>query len=235
MTLGTLHGLEIEEMLHYGEGTCVYVARDPAGERFVLKRFVRRAGEDRRRIAQADREFEIGSQVRHPALRQSLARWRTPLIGRTRDVTLKLKYLDGPALAPGEVDDLGEAWALLAPVAGALQAMHAAGWMHGDLKPQNIVRHRGSTVLIDFALCRRIGETPERVSGTPVTMAPEQRDKRPGSAATDVFGLVATLKLLVGERYRDAGTAWAALLDEAMCHDQAGRPPLQALLDLPLR
>src|SRR5262249_47278901 len=56
-------------------------------------------------------------------------------------------------------------------------AVHAAGIVHGDVKPENLmVLPNGVVKLMDFGLARRAGLLPERsgsVAGTPVYMSPE--------------------------------------------------------------
>jgi serine/threonine protein kinase len=88
-------------------------------------------------------------------------------------------------------------------VGAALQLIHSNGLLHRDVKPQNIILREGTqeVVLIDFGIAREFtpGVTQEHTSLLSVGYAPiEQyahREKR--SAATDVYGLAATLYALV--------------------------------------
>ncbi len=88
-------------------------------------------------------------------------------------------------------------------IAAGLAAAHAAGVVHGDLKPANLmVTPNGTIKIMDFGLARRVleldlrGDTIEwtdspgpHISGTPGYMAPEQIRGEPPSAASDVFVL----------------------------------------------
>lgn len=88
----------------------------------------------------------------------------------------------------------------LADVADALHALHAAGVMHRDVKPGNLlVRPDGRIVLADFGLARTlVGPSLTQTGdalGTPPYMSPEQLigHAREVDARTDVYGLCATI------------------------------------------
>jgi serine/threonine protein kinase len=87
---------------------------------------------------------------------------------------------------------------LAAGCAEALQSIHAAGLLHRDVKPSNVLVAPDGPRVIDFGLARaaeRVQLTATRgASGTPAYMAPEQaRDATQASPASDVFSLGATL------------------------------------------
>ncbi|HEU4906866.1 MAG TPA: serine/threonine-protein kinase [Solirubrobacterales bacterium] len=93
---------------------------------------------------------------------------------------------DGP-LPPAEAIEL------LGQVAGALDAAHAAGIVHRDVKPHNILLEGGRAYLSDFGLAKALGESGAAsgasVVGTAHYMSPEQwRADRVGPAA-DVYSL----------------------------------------------
>src|SRR6478672_9301118 len=105
---------------------------------------------------------------------------------------------DGP-LPPARVAEIG------AQVAAGLAAAHAAGTMHRDVKPSNVlVREDGLAKISDFGIARSAGDPALTQSGfltgTPSYFSPElARGAEPG-AGTDVWALGATLYAAVEGR-----------------------------------
>lgn len=81
---------------------------------------------------------------------------------------------------------------LVRQVASAIDALHAAGWIHGDLQPANvIVGPRGHVTLIDLGCAARIHSAPVRIDrGTPQYAAPESlAGDTAALPAMDIFSL----------------------------------------------
>jgi serine/threonine protein kinase len=94
--------------------------------------------------------------------------------------------------------DPGRTVAILQQVASALDAAHAAGLVHRDVKPSNILLAGGDfAYLIDFGIARGIGQTAltntGSVIGTFAYMAPERFNTGEADTRSDVYALAAVL------------------------------------------
>jgi tetratricopeptide (TPR) repeat protein len=126
---------------------------------------------------------------------------------------VSMEYVEGVTLARLLAErgplDLEEAREIAAQFLAGLEAIHRAGLVHRDFKPENVmVTPTGRTLVMDFGLTRSLmawGETA--IAGTPAYMAPEQAAGRPLDARADVFAAAVILAEMVspdGPGRRDA-------------------------------
>ncbi len=107
---------------------------------------------------------------------------------------------DGP-MTPGEAARVGIA------ICRALEEIHAAGLVHGDVKPSNVMRTPNDRiVLLDFGIARTYSAEDETaiapfVAGTPVVMPPEQFVGKKVGPQADIFAVGAVLYWLVSGRF----------------------------------
>jgi predicted ATPase len=133
---------------------------------------------------------------------------------------------------------------LVAQAARALQAAHAAGIVHRDVKPQNLMaRADGLVKVLDFGLARRLaadaapgaGTDPGTRVGTVLYMSPEQARAEPVGPATDVFSLgVVLYEMVTGQHPFLTDTEFGvlhAIIAQAPVPPARLRPEVPALLD----
>ena len=150
---------------------------------------------------------------------------------------LVMEYVEGDALSRtlSRVGRLTPArtMALVAQAADALQAAHANGIVHRDVKPGNLlVRPNGTLVLTDFGIARSalVGQltVAGSVLGTASYISPEQASGAVATAASDVYALgVVAYQCLSGHRPFDGATP----IEIAMKHVRDSPRPLPA--DIP--
>jgi serine/threonine-protein kinase len=193
-----------DKLLHYdvlgrlGEGarSIIYAVRDPeTGRRYALKHVIRSEQKDIRFIEQMETEFEISKQFKHPNLRRSYdLKINKSLMLKVSEAFLLMELFEGKALDVQLPPTLLDTTETFIQAAEGLRSMHAMGYVHCDIKPNNILRNEdGKAKVIDFGQSCKIGTIKERIQGTPDYIAPEQVSRRPVTIQTDVFNLGATM------------------------------------------
>ncbi|MFE9727822.1 bifunctional serine/threonine-protein kinase/ABC transporter substrate-binding protein [Streptomyces sp. NPDC005794] len=170
----------------------VYLARSPGGGLAAVKVIRAEHAADPRFRARFRREAEAARRITGP--------WVVPVTGadtEAREPWLATGFVPGPSLAEA-VDaqgplPAGTVRALGVRLAGALVAVHAAGLVHRDVKPGNVLLALDGPRLIDFGIARHDGATAltatGAVIGTPGYLAPEQASAGESGPAGDVFSL----------------------------------------------
>ncbi len=196
---------EIEVLRPLGAGGMghVVVARDHALGREVAVKFLHASllGDERAR-RRFLREGRTLAQIRSPhvvSVHSVGAHEGWPYI--------VMELIEGPPLArrlQGRTLAWESALDVLEQVARALAVVHAAGLVHRDVKPENIVlrEREGTECLIDFGLARVVdgrSTTSSGVAGTPYYMAPERLWGTAGDARADVYSAgVVLYEMLTG-------------------------------------
>jgi serine/threonine protein kinase len=144
---------------------------------------------------------------------------------------LQAQVKEGGPLAPVLVASLG---ALLAEGIGAV---HSAGLLHRDLKPQNIILGDYGPVVIDFGLAAFIDRSIDSLSqkgtiiGTPACMSPEQAYGNPQvTTAADVYSLGTVLLYAATGHNAYAGGTWQVIIEQVKSRDRD--PDLSGLPDV---
>ncbi len=207
----------------------VWRATDGAGAPVAIKVLHAELVTSPESVARFQREVEVVQRIAHPgivAIRATGTVASRPyavmelLAGRS----LSELVTQRAPLAPAEVA------ALVRPICDALQAAHAEGVIHRDLKASNVMLcDDGRVVLLDFGVAKLLDASAEQLTrsrravGTPACMAPEQIRGEPVNARTDVYGVGALVfELLTGQRpFAEASALTARYLS---LHGRRPRP-----------
>ncbi|NKY50581.1 serine/threonine-protein kinase [Nocardia vermiculata] len=186
----------LDRLLGRGSAGEVWLAYDPGSARTVaLKILSGSAAEDPDYRRRFEREARIGSHIANPHI--------APIHGFGEvggRLYLDMAYIPGVDLAQlirGATMTAAEAVELISQIAEALDAAHAAGLIHRDVKPANIIVHpSGFAYLIDFGIARAAGQSTITATGftvgTLAYMAPE-RFTGGGDARSDIYSLACVL------------------------------------------
>lgn len=205
----------------------VYDAFDAVvGTRLALK-VVRRGIVDRPLALERLRtEVQLARRVSHPSVARVFDLFACPDLDGTPLHFLTMERLDGTTLEAhvrgrGRIQ-IDAAWPILRQVGAAIDAAHAEGVVHCDLKASNVMLVRRDAdapraVLTDFGIARSTtpaGETAMAPGSwaTPACMAPEQRDGAEVGPPADIYAfgrLIASVVDLprtgpAARRWRDA-------------------------------
>jgi eukaryotic-like serine/threonine-protein kinase len=176
----------------------VWLARDETlGRDVAIKRIGTAPGGESADLTRAEREARLAARLNHPHVVAVF-----DLITEGDERWLVMEYVDGVTLS-GLVQRDGaltpdQASPLIRQAADALAAAHAAGIVHRDVKPSNIlVTSDGQVKLSDFGIARAEADASLTqtglVTGSPAYLAPEVASGQMATTASDVWSLGATL------------------------------------------
>ena len=202
----------------------------------------------------AEREAEVLAALAHPNT--------VRFLGLSEPANLLMEFLEGPTLQQlidGRAQKrlgISDAIRVAMYIGAALHHIHAKGYVHLDIKPNNVILARGGRpVLYDFGSARSRNERPRFIAGTNPYIAPEECLQETVTEAADVFSLGVTLfEMLTGQlpfplgkrkndfpqtraepasarqRRRGVSAGLDALVLSCLARDPAARPPIASLL-----
>lgn len=190
-----IDGFRIIRKIGSGARTTIYLAMDEESRQTVaIKRAILESPEDTRIFEQMETEHKVARLIDHPSIRKCYKVIRIRRLLRTQEVLLSMEFFDGQSLEDQHRLSLGDVLLVFRMVAAGLNAMHEKGFVHCDIKPNNILFSRqGGIKIIDLGQSCRIGEIKKRIQGTPDYIAPEQVRREHISHRTDIFNLGATM------------------------------------------
>lgn len=137
------------------------------------------------------------------------------LVVEDQQELVSMEYIDGITLADllqknGSLE-IQKASDIASQFLAGLQAIHQAGLVHRDFKPENVMITRTGRVLVmDFGIAKPVAQFNETISGTPSYMAPEQLEGRRLDPRSDIFAAGVVLAEMIqpdGIRSRESREA----------------------------
>ncbi|MCG3178162.1 MAG: Tyrosine-protein kinase MasK [Phycisphaerae bacterium] len=196
-------GYIVQRRLGSGASSAIFEVSNPtSGDTYALKRVIKRTESDERFLRQTENEYEIGHQVDHPNVRRMFQIFRLRSFFRVRELHLLMELVPGKTLEQHRPTRPLTIARIFIQIASGLDAMHQAGFVHADIKPNNvIVMPDGQVKIIDLGQSCPMGTIKQRIQGTPDYIAPEQVYRHPIDRRTDIFNIGATLYWLLTERH----------------------------------
>ncbi|WP_214109425.1 serine/threonine-protein kinase [Acrocarpospora catenulata] len=203
-----------------GQGV-VYLGVNEAGEQVAIKLLHIRFTGDAIARSRFARELRAAQRVASFCTARVMA---ADLEGDTPYIASE--FIDGPSLRD-TVESSGPLRGVMLErlavgTATALTAIHQAGIVHRDFKPDNVLLAADGPRVVDFGIARIIDSTgtiTSRAVGTPAYMAPEQISGDAIGPATDVFAWGATIAYAATGKAAFGGDSIAAVLNRVLNHD----------------
>ncbi len=224
------------EPLGFGGMSVVWRAHDQVLDRPVAVKLLSEHIEaERRPLLRA--EARAAARLSHPAIASVYDFGEARLGPGTPLPYLVMALVDGEPLDTLLDDGASLPWdqaaEIVARVADALTAVHAAGLVHRDVKPANIILTGRGPILVDFGICAEAG-APDvddgLLLGTPAYVAPERLADAPVGPAADVYALGLLLYRMLAGRLPWPGDSTDGLL---LAHLFREPDPLPAALQVP--
>ncbi len=228
-----LERYRLDALRGVGGVAAVYAATDRTSGGLVAVKLMHPShASDRTARARFARESRVTRWLDHPAIPRWIATGYDPVCG----LALVMDFVDGVDLGAHLMRHgplpLVDALRLGARAADALEAAHASGIVHRDVKPENILLRGGSLEpealrLVDFGLAFCVDATrlTQRltIEGSPCYLAPERIEGGAVTHASDVYALGATLVAMLS----GAPPFEGAYLEQLTAHVTLPPPPLR--------
>lgn len=197
-----IEGHRILAEIGRGAASIIYLAQDQKSKQvWALKHIQRLTEKDQRFLDQAEIEHKTAQALDHPAIRKIPRMFKKGPLLRTREIFLVMELVDGMSMERHPPATFESATEIFLQVARGLGHMHERGFIHADMKPNNIVVSDGGIAkIIDLGQSCKSGTIKPRIQGTPDYIAPEQVHRRAITEKTDVYNFGATMYWVMTRR-----------------------------------
>jgi serine/threonine-protein kinase len=226
--LGQWGHLRVIERIGRGAFGDVYRAWDPRLDREVaLKLLSAKSTNDDPRVLSIIEEGRLLARVHHPnvvtiygadRIGDHIGLWMELIEGRTLQQSIEQRK----TLTVGEAVEIG------IELCRAVAAVHAAGLLHRDIKPHNVMQaENGRVVLMDFGTGREVGDaSATALAGTPLYLAPELLSGEAATVRSDIYGLGVLLYHLITGSYPVRARSLAGL---RLAHESCAKPDVRSV------
>jgi serine/threonine-protein kinase len=185
-----------------GAASVLYAVQHPKTKQVSALKFVEKTDDKSQRfLDQVEQEYAIGSKLNHNTIRKikKLVKHRKML--KVTGISMIMELVDATTLDQQLPKNHVKAVEIFIQVAKGLAHIHKKGFVHADIKPNNILIDENDKVkIIDLGQACAIGTVKKRIQGTPGYMAPEQAHRNKITHKTDIYNLGAMMYwTLVGE------------------------------------
>ena len=192
-----VEGYRVLKELGRGAASVIYAVLDPKTKQvWALKHVEKDDEKSIRFLEQAEQEYQIAAKVGSDKIRkiEKIIKRKESLLGGVNDLYLVMDFVDGSSCERNPPQTFVDALYIFEQVSEGLAAMHAKGFVHADMKPNNIIVDENlNAKIIDLGQSCKIGTVKQRIQGTPDYIAPEQVHRRAITPKTDVYNLGASL------------------------------------------
>lgn len=191
-----IEGFRVLSEVGRGAASVIYLVQDPKTKQiWALKHVEKAKPKDQRFLDQAESESAIAAKLDHSAIRKifRVIKKKRQFLS-VKELYLVMEYVDGVSLDKHLPKSLELAVDIFHQLADAMAHMHDRGFIHADMKPNNVVvSEAGIVKIIDLGQSCKSGTIKPRIQGTPDYIAPEQVHRREITPKTDIYNLGATM------------------------------------------
>ncbi len=219
-------GYRLLNLMMTGQTSQVWEVVEPSSHRhFALKLLLPETSRSPEHLQYLTHEAHVGQQLHHPNVIKVL---RLVKEKQTSYIVMEFFPSNNLKLRIMRKSELikEKAHSIIEQAASGLAHLHAKGWVHRDVKPDNILVNSAADVrIIDFALAKRISKSKKgglfgwfrkkpKTQGTRSYMSPEQIRAEPLDARADIYSLGASLYEMVTARPPFRGMSATDLLNK---------------------